>query len=123
MPVEEDVVLASADPPVSHAFTLELKSLQPRLYADGSVQLVDGEKVVGSIPAGFMNEAVDTRSDDGRCGLDKIDDDTWTLSVELNKAWLRDPARVFPVVVDRPWRIPSCPPMTRAGLRAGIRER
>jgi hypothetical protein len=120
VPVEEDVVLASADAPVSHAFTLELKSLQPRLYADGSVQLVDGEKVVGSIPPGFMGEAVGTRSDDGRYGLDKIDD-TWTLSVELNEAWSRTDSRRRVDLLPSHIRLQRTE--HRAGLRAGMRER
>ncbi|MFC3898267.1 DNRLRE domain-containing protein [Lentzea rhizosphaerae] len=98
--VKEDVVLASASAPASHLFTLKLKRLQPRLGADGAVELVDGGKVIASIPAGFMDDAAGTRSTGVRYGLEKSGDDTWTLRVDLDEAWLRDPARVFPVVMD-----------------------
>ncbi|MFS8101709.1 DNRLRE domain-containing protein [Lentzea alba] len=97
--VKEDLVLASAATS-SFAFTLALDRLQPRLTDTGDLELVDGEDVVAVMPAAFMDDAAGVRSTDARYSLDKTGDRTWTLRLALGQAWLNDPARVFPVVVD-----------------------
>ncbi|WP_143091848.1 RHS repeat-associated core domain-containing protein [Lentzea albida] len=98
--VKEDLVLASAGAPTSFSFTLTTERLQPRLTSAGDVELVDGDRVVAMLPAGFMDDAAGVRSRDVRYALDKAGDRTWTLRMDLDQAWLFDSQRVFPVTVD-----------------------
>ncbi|MEU0879806.1 RHS repeat-associated core domain-containing protein [Lentzea sp. NPDC005914] len=98
--VKEDLVLASAAAPSSYSFTVKLKRLSPRVDVLGGVELVDGDKIVATIPAGVMDDAAGVRSTGVKYGLDKIADDTWVLRVDADQTWLRDPARKFPVVLD-----------------------
>ncbi|MFC3894117.1 RHS repeat-associated core domain-containing protein [Lentzea rhizosphaerae] len=98
--VKEDLLLASAAAQSSYSFTLKLKRLTPRIDVLGGIELVDGDKVVATIPAGVMDDAAGVRSTGVKYALDKIVDDTWTLRVDADQAWLRDPARKFPVTLD-----------------------
>lgn len=98
--VKEDLLLNSADATSSYAFTLKPQRLEPRLTESGSVELVDGDEVVAVIPAGYADDANGSRTTAVRYGLDRVDEQTWTLRVELDTAWLRDPARAFPVTLD-----------------------
>ncbi|MFD4640319.1 RHS repeat-associated core domain-containing protein [Lentzea sp. NPDC058436] len=98
--VKEDLLLASAAAQSSYSFTLKLKRLTPRVDSVGGIELVDGDKIVATIPAGVMDDAAGVRSTGVRYGLDKIADDTWVLRVDADQAWLRDPARKFPVTLD-----------------------
>lgn len=98
--VKEDLVLASASAPASFSFTLTTDRLQPKLTDGGDVQLVDGDRVVAVLPAGFMDDAAGVRSRDVRYALEKAGDRSWTLRMDLDRAWLYDPKRVFPVTVD-----------------------
>ncbi|WP_203904805.1 ricin-type beta-trefoil lectin domain protein [Virgisporangium aliadipatigenens] len=107
--MKELIVLNSADAPTSWTFPLTVQGVTPRLDAEsGAVLFVDDEtaEVRGSIPAGFMyDSAIDPRSGDPATShavaysLHNADG-TWTLRVDLDGGWLRDPARRFPVTVD-----------------------
>ncbi|MEV8443463.1 RHS repeat-associated core domain-containing protein [Actinosynnema sp. NPDC051121] len=97
--LKEDLVLASTAAPTSYSFALSTRALQPRLGAAGDVELVDGDKIVAVIPAGFMDDAAGVRSTGVRYALDRSGDE-WTLRVDLDQDWLRAPERVFPVTVD-----------------------
>ncbi|MFJ5986185.1 RHS repeat-associated core domain-containing protein [Lentzea sp. NPDC092896] len=96
--VKEDLVLASAQAKSTFGFTLRAQDLSPRL-ADGAIELVHGDEVVAVIPRGFAYDAKQQRVDTDY-ELAKNADGTWTLRVVLDPAWLRDPARSFPVVID-----------------------
>ncbi|MEO6088626.1 MAG: RHS repeat-associated core domain-containing protein [Umezawaea sp.] len=100
--VKEDLLLASARTPTSYAFTLKPRGAKPRLADSGAVELVDGDQVVAVIPPGFMQDSASTpqRSEAVRYALTEVDDRTWTLRVDLDPAWLNEPGRVFPVLVD-----------------------
>ncbi|WP_093599521.1 DNRLRE domain-containing protein [Lentzea waywayandensis] len=98
--VKEDLVLASAAATSTFTFDLTLDRLQPRLTETGDLELVDGDDVVATIPAAFMDDAAGVRSTDARFTLEKTSDRTWALRLDLGQTWLRDPARVFPVTVD-----------------------
>ncbi|MFD9737592.1 RHS repeat-associated core domain-containing protein [Umezawaea sp. NPDC059074] len=96
--VKEDLVLASAQAPTVFTFTLAPRGSTPRL-ANGAVELVDGDEVVAVMPRGFALDAKQERVDT-TYELAKAGENTWTLKVVLDAAWLRDPARSFPIVVD-----------------------
>ncbi|MEU5692257.1 LamG-like jellyroll fold domain-containing protein [Actinosynnema sp. NPDC020468] len=95
--VKEDLVLTSAAAGNETTFTLTPRGLTPRL-ADGAVELVDGAQVVAVVPRGFAQDARGRRVDT-TYRLTR-DGDAWRLVVALDPAWLHDPARAFPVVVD-----------------------
>jgi RHS repeat-associated protein len=100
--VKEIVVLDGPDAPHSWTFPLRLKGLTAKVV-DGRVVLTDergAERAV--VPAGFMTDsAVDPRTGDPALSdgvkYSIVDD---ALKVELDSAWLRDPARRYPVLVD-----------------------
>lgn len=98
--VKEDLLLASAAAQSSYTFTLQLKGLTPRLDSLGGIEFVDGGKVVATMPAGVMDDAAGARSNGVKYSLDKASGDTWSLRVDADQTWLRDPARVFPVTLD-----------------------
>ncbi|HKN50902.1 MAG TPA: LamG-like jellyroll fold domain-containing protein, partial [Amycolatopsis sp.] len=98
----EQLVLAGRDAPVSYTYTLALTGLQPRLNATGDVELVAGDKIFGVLPAGQMWDSANppARSSNVHYGLRQTGPGTWKLSLDIDPAWLHDPARAFPVVVD-----------------------
>ncbi|MGM1061297.1 LamG-like jellyroll fold domain-containing protein [Saccharothrix sp. Mg75] len=100
--IKENLVLASADAPTEWSFPLRLDGVTASLD-NGAVQLKDASGVVRAvIPPGFMEDsAVDPRSGEGvrSWGVTyRLDGDV--LRVGLDRSWLADPARVFPVKVD-----------------------
>jgi RHS repeat-associated protein len=100
--MKDEIVLASADSASTSEFSLRLRAMRPRLAESGEVELVDGDRVVGVVPAGFMHDSAadPARSTAVRYSLVEERDGTWTLRVEVDRGWLTDPARVYPVVVD-----------------------
>ncbi|MFC3894924.1 LamG-like jellyroll fold domain-containing protein [Lentzea rhizosphaerae] len=96
--MKEDLVLASAEARSSFGFTVRARDLTPRLV-DGTIELVDGDEVIASIPRGFALDAKQQRVDTNY-ELTKNADGTWALKLVLDPKWLRDPARSFPVVID-----------------------
>lgn len=104
---KDTLILDSADAPASFLFNLEAKGLTAALEANGSVVLRDekGDQRI-TIPAGFMQDAKFdretgdfTRSDDVAYELVEVDGKQ-ALKVTPDAAWLRDPARVYPVIID-----------------------
>ncbi|ATE55219.1 polymorphic toxin-type HINT domain-containing protein [Actinosynnema pretiosum] len=100
--VKETLVLGSPDAPHTWLFPLALEGLTARL-AYGRVELVDGGGAVKAvIPAGFM---VDSRPEDPQTShgvrYELVDHAGGrALKATLDSAWLRDPARAYPVLVD-----------------------
>ncbi|WP_157528277.1 LamG-like jellyroll fold domain-containing protein [Nocardia sp. NRRL S-836] len=97
--LKEELVLDRADTATTYTFTLRLTNLEPRLTDSGAIELRDGNQVVGVVPAGFMDDAAGARSTGVRYHLSTVDKG-WQLKVDLDQAWLHDPARAYPVVVD-----------------------
>ncbi|WP_436500348.1 LamG-like jellyroll fold domain-containing protein [Actinokineospora sp. HUAS TT18] len=104
--VKEAVVLKSKDAPTQWEFPLVLEGLTASMDA-GSVVLKDKTgSVAAVIPPGFMEDSkVDPRSGDGvrsyavayellSAGGRQV------LRVTADSAWVRDPARVFPIEID-----------------------
>ncbi|MCP2303843.1 RHS repeat-associated core domain-containing protein [Actinokineospora globicatena] len=105
--VKETMVLASPDAPHSWLFPLRLRGLTAAVV-DNRVVLTDERGVErGVVPAGYMTDsAVNPRTGDPATSTGvrySIVDDTAAgpaLKVDLDSAWLRDPARRYPVLVD-----------------------
>ncbi len=105
--VKETLVLKSAKAGNSWLFPLRLQGLTPRMAADGSVELVDRSgQVKVWLPRGNMQ---DSKVDPRHGGVAESTNLTYelishegapALRVTADAAWLRDPARVFPVRVD-----------------------
>ncbi|MFB9904220.1 RHS repeat-associated core domain-containing protein [Allokutzneria oryzae] len=100
--VKEDLVLASAAAPNTYAFSLRPNGITPRLAVSGAVELVSGAEIVAVIPPGFMDDSAPqpVRSTAVRYELEPAGGGSWTLRVVVDRGWLTDPARVFPVTVD-----------------------
>lgn len=107
--LKELIVLDSPAAPTSWTFPLNLRGVTPVMDpASGDVLLVDvgTEEVRARIPAGFMyDSAVDPRSGDPAVSQAVsytllTTDAGWALRVDLDGAWLRHPARRYPVTVD-----------------------
>ncbi|MDI1462732.1 ricin-type beta-trefoil lectin domain protein [Catellatospora sp. KI3] len=104
---KDTLVLESAQSPSEFVFPLELKGLTASLAGDGSVVFTDGAGAVqASIPAGYMFDSqVDQASGDFVTSygvsyeLIAVDGGP-ALKVTADRAWLEDPARVYPVSID-----------------------
>ncbi|HEV2886076.1 MAG TPA: DNRLRE domain-containing protein, partial [Jatrophihabitans sp.] len=93
--VKETIVLHSATAPASFSFPFNLKGITATLDHD-QISLTDAQGTVrGVIPAGFMTDAAGVSSTAVRYGLSSN-----VLTVSIDRAWLADPARRFPVSVD-----------------------
>jgi RHS repeat-associated protein len=107
--VKESIVLGSVPAKgvkPEFRFGLNLEGYVARLNASGSVSLLDSK---GSeqwvVPAGLAWELPKPGQDPSVFGkvsfaLETAADGTTTLVVQPDEAWLRDPARRFPVIVD-----------------------
>ena len=105
--VKESIVVKTASAATGDwVFRMDLGKLTPELQADGVVMKDPSGKVVASLPpivawdsAGSAERNEPPAQTGGTYGL-KRDGNSWLLTVSVDKAWLRDKARVFPVVVD-----------------------
>lgn len=105
--VKEELVLASPAAPDRFVFPLELKGLTASLNEAGDVIYRDAAGVERArTPHGFMIDAnIDPRSQEAPMSLGV----TYALipfkggialEVRLDRAWLDDPARIYPITVD-----------------------
>jgi hypothetical protein len=106
--MKTEVVLRSADAPSSWVFPLRTLGVTPAWdEASGSVTMTDRRgNLVAVIPPGFMfDSSFDQRtgapatSSGVRYALEQREGG-WVLRMDLDAAWLADPARVWPVTVD-----------------------
>lgn len=101
--LKETAVLASVDAPSELTFPLDLEGLTAELEQTGGVVLRDGAgEVVTAIPPGFMIDSSPgegARSDAVAYALEERAGQQ-VLVVTPDRAWLEDPARVWPVRVD-----------------------
>ncbi|GIF96539.1 hypothetical protein Cci01nite_16330 [Catellatospora citrea] len=104
---KENIVLKSRQAANSWLFPLRLQGVTPRLEADGRVAFLDATGVaVAWIPRGYMQDShvelptgEPTTSDAVSYELVESSGG-WALRVTADRAWLQDPARVYPVRVD-----------------------
>ncbi|WP_052311592.1 MULTISPECIES: LamG-like jellyroll fold domain-containing protein [unclassified Actinoplanes] len=105
--VKETLVLASPAAGNQWVFPLRLTGLTPRMTADGSVDLVDAAgKVLASFPHGSMKDSKFDPQTGDMAHSSAVTMSLITiggkpaLKVVADRAWLNDPARVYPVRVD-----------------------
>ncbi|MFI1397372.1 polymorphic toxin-type HINT domain-containing protein [Streptomyces sp. NPDC020681] len=97
--VKETLVLKSADAPSGFVFPLTLKGLTARA-GNGGIVLADAEgRTKAVVPAGFMEDAKGAVSHAVRYELVEQDGGQ-ALKVSVDRGWLNDPARAFPVLLD-----------------------
>jgi RHS repeat-associated protein len=123
--IKETLVLASPDAAHSWVFPLRLNGLTAHL-ADGRVALrsVDG-KELAQIPPGFMTDSAAVPAASNAVRYELIEHDGGqALRMSADPAWLRDPARVYPVEVDPSVKgfTASAAVATSGGARAGGTE-
>lgn len=98
--VKESIVLHSPDTPRTFDFPLHLKGLQAKASDEG-IELLDRDgKRRALIPTGFMADSSDGPAGPSESRGVKYELVGQTLRVTLDDAWLKDPARRFPVLVD-----------------------
>ncbi|WP_158074084.1 golvesin C-terminal-like domain-containing protein [Micromonospora sp. CB01531] len=117
--LKEKIVLHRAPSgPVSYTFTLDSQGLVARQRGDGSIAFVrpDGGDPVFTMPAPFMYDAkADKSSPLGYVWSDQVTQRVQqmygqtTITVSADTAWLADPARVYPVVIDPTIKIQPVP--------------
>ncbi|MGN9918058.1 LamG-like jellyroll fold domain-containing protein [Micromonospora palomenae] len=105
--VKETLVLRSPEAASSWVFPLRLKGLTPRLTAQGSVELLNADgKAVAWFPHGSMSDSKIDPKSGAPAESDKVTfelvtvDGAPALKVTADQAWLRDPARQYPVRID-----------------------
>ncbi|OJF09813.1 LamG-like jellyroll fold domain-containing protein [Couchioplanes caeruleus] len=105
--IKETLILKSRSAASSWTFPLALNGLTPRVDKTGGIELRNAAgKAVAWLPKGFMQDSkVDPRSGapaESTAVKYRIIDRNGTkaLRVEADRAWLNDPARVYPVRVD-----------------------
>ena len=96
--VKEGIVLATASAPLTYEFELGLSDgLEARSTDDGGYDIFDpAGKTAFTIPPAFAQDANGDLSPDVSLTLS----DDGVMQVRLDKAWLNDENRRFPVVVD-----------------------
>ncbi|WP_018640715.1 DNRLRE domain-containing protein, partial [Parafrankia elaeagni] len=107
--LKDVIILKSREAPTSWTFPLTLEGLTAKIV-DGQVQLTDrAGKLRGLVPVGWMKDSGTTGvagTPAESYGVDytlvTLDSGQQALRVDLDEDWLRDPARVFPVMVDPP---------------------
>ncbi len=98
--VKESIVLNRKCDSYAFDFYLDLQGLTPALQDDGSVFLLDGEKVVYYLPAPYMFDDSGAESDAVSYTLSEQATGTWKLTVTADKGWIEAEDRAFPVTID-----------------------
>ena len=98
--VKESIVLNRKCDSYAFDFYLDLQGLTPALQDDGSVFLLDGEKVAYYLPAPYMFDDSGAESDAVSYTLSEQTTGTWKLTVTADKGWIEAEDRVFPVTID-----------------------
>ena len=98
--VKESIVLNRKCDSYAFDFYLDLQGLMPALQDDGSVFLLDGEKIIYYLPAPYMFDDSGAESDAVSYTLSEQATGTWKLTVTADKGWIEAEDRVFPVTID-----------------------
>src|SRR5205085_2991656 len=104
--VRDTLVLKSANAPTSFTFPLSLQGLTARINEAGGIDYLDAYgKLVASSPHGHMKDSLPDVTGEGA----RSQGVTYTLvsvdgkpaiRLDLDAAWVHDPARNFPIQVD-----------------------
>jgi RHS repeat-associated protein len=110
--LKEQIEIADPSQPSSFSFALEASAgLKPSLAEDGSLQFRDaGDRLVADLPAPTMSDSTPgspALSHDIHYELSDAGEGSWNLAVVADPAWLAQPERSFPVVIDPTLTLPS----------------
>jgi RHS repeat-associated protein len=110
--VKEEIVLAGPDQPASFSFALDAsEGIAPSLAQDGSLEFRDTEgHLFAVLPAPVVSDsAQDIPAAEGAANytLHAEADGSWRLTLAVDPAWLTDPARIWPVMIDPTLTVPS----------------
>ncbi|GLZ15023.1 hypothetical protein Acsp04_52580 [Actinomadura sp. NBRC 104425] len=99
--VKETIVLRSAKAPRTFVFPLSLRGLSAKV-AGGQVVFTDAAgRTRAVVPAGFMTDSAETPASSNGVSYSIVAaGGVPALRVDVDGAWLSDPARAFPVMVD-----------------------
>jgi len=99
---KETMVLKSASAATEWVFPLRLTGLTPRMEADGAISLVGGDGAVKLvIPHGTMYDSARENAVSDAVRYELVEaGSALALKMVADAAWVRDPARVFPIMVD-----------------------
>jgi RHS repeat-associated protein len=103
--LKETIVLGDASQPNRYRFALDASAgLTPHLESDGSIAIRSSDGTVfATLPApSLADSSGDLTSPTGpvHYELEGTADGNWIVAVEVDQAWLSDPARVWPVTID-----------------------
>ncbi|MGQ0824953.1 MAG: DNRLRE domain-containing protein, partial [Actinomycetota bacterium] len=102
--VKEELILESRDAPDSFTFSMQLEGLSASLNEIGVIEYRDvAGAAVGRTPRAWMEDSSASPTSTRSYGIayELLDGaDNATLRMTLDRAWLDDPARVYPVRVD-----------------------
>lgn len=102
--VKERLVLASAEAPVVFAYDVRAgEAWSAAVDSLNQVVLRDGggvERYRLTAPLAWDSAEDPSFTNDLRLAVSKVSDGRWTVTLRPDLAWLRDPARVFPVTLD-----------------------
>lgn len=98
--LKEDIVLSSANAPLQYEFKLKSYGLTPKKNADGLLDFVDESgQVKASVCAPFMADAAGEFTTKVDLNV-VLSGKSASLKITIDKEWLQDPKRVFPVKID-----------------------
>jgi RHS repeat-associated protein len=102
--LKEEIELAGPDSPATFHYELSASNgLAPKLLDDGSIGFQDGEeKTVFVLPAPTIADAGSSEPTSVRIGysLQPSGNGTWSLALEVDRAWLAAPDREWPARID-----------------------
>ena len=101
--VKEDIVIREKSPSYRYGFLLESSGLEMRFQEDDRTLTFysqdDGEDVF-TIPAPYMTDAEDVRSDDVRYEVRTVNENRTVLTIIPDSSWINADDRTFPVTID-----------------------
>lgn len=100
--IKEYVVINSPKDEYIYHFSLKLTGLKAKLLDNGSISLYDTNTLEEQyqIPAPFMFDASNERSDNVSYELVSVKDGVYVLSVVADSEWINHESRSFPVSID-----------------------
>lgn len=102
--LKEEIILKSAAAPSSFTFEMKLDNVTYEIAADGKINFFkEGQTTpVFTMPKPFMIDAKRNYSDDVSYKVRKDNDNKVWIDAFADAAWLKDPNRAFPVIIDPP---------------------
>ncbi len=100
--VKEYIIVKSPQSEYAYSFSLKLSGLKAELLDNGGISLYDETSLKEKyrIPAPFMIDSSNERSEDVSYELTLVKDGLYILTVVANPEWINHESRVFPVSID-----------------------